>query len=664
VIARAPGESLELWAQPEGQAARTELFEQAVHAQQKTYADTVAGARQAYAGARIDELIGERVDAVEDVPVVAGEWAAPALLALPSGPWEPAAIDVALFDGDSLWSGLDWTQQGYASEFSLRHGEFLQSASGEFRDEYGSSLGFYDLSTRSIGDRSLSYDPNDPASVLGSVTDQASWSGQTWTGPSAWGGADSAWSGPDSSWWTFSTDDLPGLFSTLTTAGSSLDSTTLTGTGSASAGTYDTAGYDTTTGDGSTDGSTSTGTSTVGTPLEGSDQLPAELQGEGAQGQYPLQPAEGPRPDGLRAGSVVKPFIVSFSTPTDDHSLLQFHVQWAPVNVPIGRQVRLNTVWAPNGHIFVLERNGLYVRQELVEQAMQQAQAERHVLTSLFWDRFFQAFGVRDQSTLLPAPPPMAVPGAIPQQVQPQQPVSHGAAENGLDYVEAPFHASFWNELIYGEQPAYVRVYYDATGPHADTNRDMAEAELRQKLLKHSLTELRSDVHHVVDTADFAARVAFDSADDALTLMEVASDVWHDRSLGNLKRQGLKLATVVFIGKIGKRADDAPLTAGRLGAPTGRLADHHIFPRQFEAFFSQRGIDIHSFTITVDHHITHLRGIHGRGNHGQFPGRWNQLWQDFIDNTPNASALEVYQFAGRLLDDFGLGHLPIHPHGK
>jgi broad specificity phosphatase PhoE len=307
VIGRAPGESLEPWEQSDGQAARTELFEQAVHAQQKTYADTVAGARQTYAGSRIDELIGERVDAVADVPAVAGEWPAPALLALPSGPWEPAAIDVALFDGDSLWSGLDWTQQGYASEFSLRHGEFLQSASGEFRDEYGSSLGFYDLSTRSIGDRSLSYDPNDPASVLGSVTDQASWSGQTWTGPSAWGGADSAWSGPDSSWWTFSTDDLPGLFSTLTTAGTSLDSTTLTGTGSASAGTYDTEGYDAitadgTTGDGSADGSTSagsggpsdgsssTGTTTVGAPLEGTDQLSSELGGEGTQYQFDSAP--------------------------------------------------------------------------------------------------------------------------------------------------------------------------------------------------------------------------------------------------------------------------------------------------------------------------------------------------------------------------------------
>lgn len=93
------------------------------------------------------------------------------------------------------------------------------------------------------------------------------------------------------------------------------------------------------------------------------------------------------------------------------------------------------------------------------------------------------------------------------------------------------------------------------------------------------------------------------------------------------------------------------------------MADHHIFPRQFRNFFSQRGVNIDDFTITVEHQITHLRGIHGRGNMGQFPGRWNQRWQEFIDNNPNATAKDIYDFGGRLMDEFGLGHLPIHPFG-
>jgi hypothetical protein len=94
------------------------------------------------------------------------------------------------------------------------------------------------------------------------------------------------------------------------------------------------------------------------------------------------------------------------------------------------------------------------------------------------------------------------------------------------------------------------------------------------------------------------------------------------------------------------------------------MADHHIFPRQFRNLFSQRGINIDDYTITVEHQVTHLRGIHGCGNMGQFPERWNQRWQEFIDNNPNATAKDIYDFGGRLMDEFGLGHLPIHPFGQ
>jgi hypothetical protein len=87
-------------------------------------------------------------------------------------------------------------------------------------------------------------------------------------------------------------------------------------------------------------------------------------------------------------------------------------------------------------------------------------------------------------------------------------------------------------------------------------------------------------------------------------------------------------------------------------------------PRQFKDFFSKRGINIDDFTITVEERFTHLRGIHGRGNDGQFPGQWNQRWQEFIDNNPEATAKDIYNFAGSLLDEFNLGHLPIHPHGQ
>lgn len=95
---------------------------------------------------------------------------------------------------------------------------------------------------------------------------------------------------------------------------------------------------------------------------------------------------------------------------------------------------------------------------------------------------------------------------------------------------------------------------------------------------------------------------------------------------------------------------------------TGKLADHHIMPREFEKFFRARGINVDDFTVTVDHTVTHLKAIHGRGNMGQMPGRWNQVWGDWIKTNPNATASEVYQQAGKMMDDFGINHLPIHPY--
>ena len=111
----------------------------------------------------------------------------------------------------------------------------------------------------------------------------------------------------------------------------------------------------------------------------------------------------------------------------------------------------------------------------------------------------------------------------------------------------------------------------------------------------------------------------------------------------------------------GKHIAPAARSAGNLAGPL-KFADHHIFPQQFTDFFLSRGIDIHQFKITVEAQLTHLKGIHGNGNLGQFPGRWNSLWKSFIDKNPNASQKEIFQFAGKMLDEFKLGHLPIHPY--
>jgi hypothetical protein len=105
--------------------------------------------------------------------------------------------------------------------------------------------------------------------------------------------------------------------------------------------------------------------------------------------------------------------------------------------------------------------------------------------------------------------------------------------------------------------------------------------------------------------------------------------------------------------------------AGELPPSSLGVADHHIFPQQWRTRFADAGVGIDQFTVPVDHDWTHLRGIYGKGLPNQgMPGRWNQRWSEFLDANPNATATDIYQFGGSLMDEFGLSGLPIHPYGK
>lgn len=76
-------------------------------------------------------------------------------------------------------------------------------------------------------------------------------------------------------------------------------------------------------------------------------------------------------------------------------------------------------------------------------------------------------------------------------------------------------------------------------------------------------------------------------------------------------------------------------------------------------------MNIDDYTVTVDHQWTHLKGLHGRGVPTQgMPGRWNQRWGEFFDANPNATAKDIYQHGGQLMDEYGLSGLPIHPYRK
>ncbi len=96
--------------------------------------------------------------------------------------------------------------------------------------------------------------------------------------------------------------------------------------------------------------------------------------------------------------------------------------------------------------------------------------------------------------------------------------------------------------------------------------------------------------------------------------------------------------------------------------PTPKMDDHHIFPQQFKKFFEQKGINIDNYTVSVGE-VTHLKGLHGRGNAG-LPGRWNQRWKQFIQINPTAESKDIYQFAGSLMDEYKLGGFSIHGYKK
>jgi RHS repeat-associated protein len=111
---------------------------------------------------------------------------------------------------------------------------------------------------------------------------------------------------------------------------------------------------------------------------------------------------------------------------------------------------------------------------------------------------------------------------------------------------------------------------------------------------------------------------------------------------------------------------EATQIAGLLPAST--LHYHHIFPQQWKDWFHApgRSIDIDKFTVQLNE-TTHLRGVHGKGGFVAIddiaiPGRWNVRWEEFISKNPNATAKDIYQFAGTLMDEFGLSGLEIMPY--
>jgi len=91
---------------------------------------------------------------------------------------------------------------------------------------------------------------------------------------------------------------------------------------------------------------------------------------------------------------------------------------------------------------------------------------------------------------------------------------------------------------------------------------------------------------------------------------------------------------------------------------------HHIFNKfrgaspssqKYRDFFRRRGIDVDRYTVEIPEKM-HQEFIH------RAEGNWTTRWKEWIDAHPNATATEVYQFAGQMMDEYGLSGLPLVPY--
>jgi hypothetical protein len=119
-------------------------------------------------------------------------------------------------------------------------------------------------------------------------------------------------------------------------------------------------------------------------------------------------------------------------------------------------------------------------------------------------------------------------------------------------------------------------------------------------------------------------------------------------------RDVLNIASFVPVVRFGRVA-----AAGFLARPP--MVKHHIFnvfrgsspgSQVYRDFFKKHGIDIDAHTVEISK-ATHLR-LHEAGNN------WTTKWKAWIDANPNASTQD--QQAGRMMDEYGISHLPIVPY--
>ncbi len=108
---------------------------------------------------------------------------------------------------------------------------------------------------------------------------------------------------------------------------------------------------------------------------------------------------------------------------------------------------------------------------------------------------------------------------------------------------------------------------------------------------------------------------------------------------------------------------EASVTQKLLPASTTieRFVSHHIFnafrgpaAARYRQFFKSRGINVDLYTVKIPESLH--KYLHRAGNN------WTTTWKKWIDEHPNATAKDVYQQAGKMMDEAGLSSQKILKH--
>lgn len=90
------------------------------------------------------------------------------------------------------------------------------------------------------------------------------------------------------------------------------------------------------------------------------------------------------------------------------------------------------------------------------------------------------------------------------------------------------------------------------------------------------------------------------------------------------------------------------------GQPTEK---HHIFPQEFKAWFKERGINVHAWTLVL------LKEDHDRIHRGASGGPWNAAWREYRLKNARASKEAIWLHAGELIYRFEL-YGPVFPYHR